>query len=68
MVISNGSAAAAVWGQMSAGGGHTKLQGSMATLGVPVMSKNSFATTEQGIRAVRDRSWEGSKTVSRGKG
>lgn len=40
---------AAVWGQMCTGGGHTKLQGSMATLGIPVMSKNSFTTTEQGI-------------------
>ena len=40
---------AAVRGQMCAGGGHTKLQGSMATLGITVMSKNSFTTAEQGI-------------------
>ena len=30
---------AAVWGQMSTGGGHAPLQESMATLGVPTMTK-----------------------------
>ena len=40
---------AAVWAQMSTGGGHTKLQETMATLGIPAMSKNSFTNTERGI-------------------
>ena len=40
---------AAVWGQMSTGGGHSKLQETMGTLGIPVMSKNSFTNTERGI-------------------
>ena len=40
---------AAVWGQMSTGGGHTKLQETMATLGIPVMSKKCFTNTERSI-------------------
>ena len=46
MVTNDGSA---VWGQMATGGGHTKLQEIMATLGIPVMSKNSSTSTERGI-------------------
>ena len=34
---------------MATGGGHIKLQEIMATLGIPVMSKNSFTSTERGI-------------------
>ena len=33
---------AAVWGQMATGGGHTQLQETMSTLGVPVMTKRNF--------------------------
>ena len=40
---------AAVWGQMSTGGGHSRLQETMGTLGVPVMSKNNFTRTERDI-------------------
>ncbi len=40
---------AAVWGQMSTGGGHSVLQESMSTLGVPVMTKSSFIHTEHDI-------------------
>ena len=36
---------AAVWGQISTGGGHTRLHETMGTLGVPVMSKNTFTHT-----------------------
>lgn len=40
---------AAVWGEMSTGGGHSRLQQTMSTIGVPVMTKNSFIHTERGI-------------------
>ena len=40
---------AAVWGQMSTGGGHTQLQETMSALGVPVMTKKSFIRTEKDI-------------------
>lgn len=40
---------AAVWGQMSTGGGHAKLQETMGVLGVPVMSPNQFVSTERDI-------------------
>ena len=40
---------AAVWGQMATGGGHSQLEETMSTLGVPVMTKNSFIQTERGI-------------------
>ena len=33
---------AAVWGQMMTGGGHSKLQETMSTLGIPVMSPKNF--------------------------
>ena len=33
---------AAVWGQMTTGGGHTSLSNTMSVLGVPVMSKGSY--------------------------
>lgn len=33
---------AAVWGQMSTGGGHAQLQETMSVFGVPVMTKKSF--------------------------
>ena len=40
---------AAVWGQMSTDGGHSVLQESLSTLGIPVMSKSSFIHTERDI-------------------
>ena len=38
---------AAVWGQMATGGGYSKLEESMSILGVPVMSKKLFISTEK---------------------
>ena len=40
---------AAVWGKNAAGGGFNHLEESMSILGVPVMSKQSFITTETSI-------------------
>ena len=40
---------AAVWGQMTTGGGHKPLAEMMAILGVPTMTKQSFMTTERKI-------------------
>ena len=40
---------AAVWGQMTTGGGHTKLEETMGVLGVPVMSPKSFTSSERDI-------------------
>ena len=40
---------AAVWGQMSTGGGYSKLKETMSTLGVPVISPKNFICTERGI-------------------
>ena len=40
---------AAVWGQMSTGGGHTPLEESMAALGIPTMTKRSFIAAEKRI-------------------
>ena len=40
---------AAVWGQMSTGGGHTTLQETMSVLGLPAMTKKSFMATERRI-------------------
>ena len=40
---------AAVWGQMTTGGGHKPLAEMMAILGVPVMTKQSFLTTEKKV-------------------
>ena len=40
---------AAVWGQMSTGGGHSKLSKTMSVLGVPVMSARHFIRTERDI-------------------
>ena len=40
---------AAVWGQMSTGGGHSTLTETMSFLGVPVMSRKNFMTTERTI-------------------
>ncbi len=40
---------AAVWGQMSTGGGHSKLQETMGVLGVPVKSARHFINTERDI-------------------
>ena len=40
---------AAVWGQMSTGGGHAPLSETMAVLGVPVMTKRAFIATEQAV-------------------
>ena len=40
---------AAVWGQMSTGQGHSQLEESLGVLGVPVMTKASFISTERDI-------------------
>ena len=40
---------AAVWGQMSTGGGHSNLEGNMSVLGIPVMAKKNFIQTERCI-------------------
>jgi len=40
---------AAVWGQMATGGGYSKLNETMATLGVPCMSQKNFIATERQI-------------------
>ena len=40
---------AAVLGQMSTGGGYSKLHEPMSTLGVPVMSPKNFVKTERSI-------------------
>ena len=40
---------AATWGQMSTGGGHSRLEESMAVLGVPVMTKKAFMAAERRI-------------------
>ncbi len=40
---------AAVWGQMSTGQGHSQLEESLSVLGVPVMTKSSFISTERDI-------------------
>ena len=40
---------AAVWGQMAMGGGHKLLAETMAVLGVPMMTKQSFISAEQQI-------------------
>ena len=42
---------AAVWSQMTTGGGHSKLKETLATLGIPTMSQRSFITTEREIGA-----------------
>ena len=38
-----------MWGEMSTGGGHSHLQETMGVLGVPVMTLNSFISTERDI-------------------
>lgn len=40
---------AAVWGQMSTGGGHSQLEETMSVVGVPVMTSASFVHTERDI-------------------
>lgn len=40
---------AAVWGQMTTGGGHTTLGNTMGVLGVPVMSKGNYISTQSDI-------------------
>ena len=44
---------AAVWGQMSTGGGNAPLYETMSVLGMPVMTKKSFVATEKAL----GRSW-----------
>lgn len=43
---------AAVWGQMSTGGGHSQLEETMSVVGVPVMTNASFVQTERDIGEV----------------
>ncbi len=52
--ITVGGNLAAVWGQMSTGGGYSKLHETMTTLGIPVMSSKNFVDTERSI----GRWWE----------
>ena len=40
---------AAVWGQIATGGGYSKLNETMATLGVPCTSQKNFIATERQI-------------------
>ena len=40
---------AAVWGQMTTGGGHSNLQETMGVVGVPIMTKTTFINTERDI-------------------
>ena len=40
---------AAVWGQMSTGGGYSSLQEQMSAIGIPVMTKRSFMKTEKAV-------------------
>ena len=40
---------AAVWGQMSTGGGHNKLEETLSVIGVPVMTKKSLIDPERDI-------------------
>jgi len=40
---------AALWGQMSTGGGHSTLTETMAVLSIPVMNKYCFIATEKRI-------------------
>ncbi len=40
---------ATVWGQMATGTGHSQLEESMSALGIPVMTKTSFISTERDI-------------------
>ena len=44
-----GSQSAAVWGQMSTGGGFSRLSETMSTPGVPVMAPMNFVATERNI-------------------
>ena len=44
---------AAVWGQMSTGGGNASLYETMSVLGMPVMTKKSFVATKKAL----GRSW-----------
>ena len=44
---------AAVWGQMSTGGGHAHLREAMSVLGVPTMTKKAFMATE----SATDQCW-----------
>ena len=37
----------ATWGQMATGGGYSKLNETMTTLGVPCMSQKNFINTER---------------------
>ena len=45
---------AAVWGQMSTGGGNACLTETMSVLGVPALSKKSFIASEKAI----GKSWK----------
>lgn len=49
---------AAVWGQVSTGGGHTPLMETMSVLGVPVMTKGNYASTERGLGEWRRSQFE----------
>ena len=39
----------AIWAEMSTGGGHSRLEETLSVLGVPVMTKSRFISTERGI-------------------
>ena len=40
-----------MWGEMTKGQGHSQLEESMRTMGVPVMTKATFISTEKDIGA-----------------
>lgn len=56
---------AAAWGQMTTGGGHKPLAEKMVILGVPIMTKRSFMTTEKKIGELRRDLFEQSKISAR---
>ena len=49
---------AAVWGQMTIGGGYTHLKDTMSVLGIPAISKTSFIRTERDIGDLWEREME----------
>ena len=57
---------AAVWGQITTGGGHSQLQETMSVLDVPVITKSSFIWSEHDI----GEWWreEGGELADRGEG
>ena len=67
---------AAVWGQMSTGGGNAPLSETMSVLGMPVMTKKSFVATKKALgrswresleESMKEAAWEEKRnTIKRG--